>query len=220
MAFDTSGPFIAIGSTTESYSGGTCEHMARGQAEALMPMLEDWLNNCGWSWQDVDAIGVGIGPGNFTGIRISVSAARGLGLALGIPVFALTGFEIAHGHHMMQPGTLMSLPAPRDLAYVQGFGQGGAALFGPGRLIDPANPPKDLQLSLGMEIHGHRAADIAAHFEVKHAGELEDHGPARMAETTEYKYLNATSFPPPPAPLYIKPPDAAPARDAPPRIVP
>ncbi len=194
--------------------------MARGQAEALMPMLEHWLSGCSWSWQDIDVIGVGVGPGNFTGVRISVAAARGLGLALKIPVFGLTSFEVALGYHKPSIDTLVSLRAPRDMAYVQAFGSVGETMFGSGRLIDPENPPKELQLSSEMEVLGFRAAEIATHFEGSIAGDLEAHGPERMAETTEFKYLEGKAFPARPSPLYIKPPDAAPARDAPPRVLP
>ena len=60
--------------------------MARGQAERLVPMLEEMLAEAGLGWRDLDALGVCTGPGNFTGIRISVSAARGLALALDVPI--------------------------------------------------------------------------------------------------------------------------------------
>ena len=67
--------------------------MTRGQAEHLMPMLDQTLAEAGVAWGDLDAIGVGVGPGNFTGIRISVAAARGLALSLGIPAIGVSGFE-------------------------------------------------------------------------------------------------------------------------------
>ena len=56
------------------------EEMSKGQAERLMPMIEEMLAAQGLAWADLAAIGVGIGPGNFTGVRIAVSAARGLAL--------------------------------------------------------------------------------------------------------------------------------------------
>jgi tRNA threonylcarbamoyl adenosine modification protein YeaZ len=69
------------------------EDMARGQAERLMPRLEEVLRAEGLGWSDLSAIGVGIGPGNFTGVRIAVSAARGLALALGIPAIGVSTLE-------------------------------------------------------------------------------------------------------------------------------
>ncbi|TGN47811.1 tRNA (adenosine(37)-N6)-threonylcarbamoyltransferase complex dimerization subunit type 1 TsaB, partial [Paracoccus liaowanqingii] len=65
------------------------EDMAKGQAERLMPMLEELLVEAGLGWRDLDVIGVGTGPGNFTGIRVGVAAARGLAVALRIPAIGV-----------------------------------------------------------------------------------------------------------------------------------
>ncbi|MEM9972140.1 MAG: tRNA (adenosine(37)-N6)-threonylcarbamoyltransferase complex dimerization subunit type 1 TsaB, partial [Pseudomonadota bacterium] len=69
------------------------EDMAKGQAERLIPMLEEVLADVGAAWEELDAIGVGVGPGNFTGVRIAVSAARGLAMGLGVPAVGVTAFE-------------------------------------------------------------------------------------------------------------------------------
>jgi tRNA threonylcarbamoyl adenosine modification protein YeaZ len=87
------------------------EEMTRGQAERLMPLLEECLSDAGFGWSDLTAIGVGIGPGNFTGIRIAVSAARGLALALDIPAVGVDGFDARE-----KPGSVPGVPAPRDQA--------------------------------------------------------------------------------------------------------
>ncbi len=189
--------------------------MQKGQAEALFPLLEEVMAGV-WSWSDVDAIGVGVGPGNFTGIRIAVSAARGLGLSLGIPVFGISTFEIVRGW----PGgrKLISLPAPREQAYLQGF-IGSEPAGGP-RLIDPARPPADLRPSFGMEVCGYRATEIAKAFDANGYDTDTGPNPGLMAEMAEDKYLQSTAWPAAPAPLYARPPDAAPASDRPPVILP
>ena len=64
--------------------------MAKGQAERLMPMLEELLAEAGIAWRIFAPLAVGTGPGNFTGVRISVAAARGLALGLGIPAIGVT----------------------------------------------------------------------------------------------------------------------------------
>ncbi|MEL7090098.1 MAG: tRNA (adenosine(37)-N6)-threonylcarbamoyltransferase complex dimerization subunit type 1 TsaB [Pseudomonadota bacterium] len=239
LAFDTSGPFVAIATKHASYSGGVWQDMARGQAEALMPLLDDTLADAGWGWRDVDVLGVGVGPGNFTGIRIAVAAARGLGLALKIPVFGLTAFELASRHLKPQSNALISLRAPRDMAYVQGYDPNGAPVFGMGRIIDPAHPPSDLHIARNMTVEGYRAREITERLGLEtdpegqeriaavlgdvSAANTPENGPqraARMAELTAIKFSEATQPPPPPAPNYIKPADAAPARDAPPQILP
>ena len=83
LGFDTSAAHCAAALVRgDEIFASKALQMSRGQAEHLMPLLEEVLASAGVSWSDLDAIGVGIGPGNFTGIRISVSAARGLALGL------------------------------------------------------------------------------------------------------------------------------------------
>ncbi len=69
------------------------EPMLKGQAERLVPMLEEVLAEGGLGWSGLAKIAVGVGPGNFTGVRISVATARGLALALGIPAVGVTRLE-------------------------------------------------------------------------------------------------------------------------------
>ncbi|WP_448205279.1 tRNA (adenosine(37)-N6)-threonylcarbamoyltransferase complex dimerization subunit type 1 TsaB [Azospirillum sp. sgz302134] len=74
------------------------EPMARGQAEALVPMAEAALAEAGVGFDGLDRIAVTVGPGAFTGLRIALAAARGFALAAGLPVVGITTFEaIAHG---------------------------------------------------------------------------------------------------------------------------
>ncbi len=94
--------------------------MAKGQAERLMPLLEDVLATAGKTWRDLDALAVGTGPGNFTGVRISVAAARGLALGLGIPAIGVTTLE-AKAHGLPHP-LVVAEDARRDAFYVQTFG--------------------------------------------------------------------------------------------------
>lgn len=70
--------------------------MARGHAEALMPMIEEVLEEAGWAYEDIDLIGVTRGPGAFTGLRIALSTARALGLSLSKPVIGVTNFDVIH----------------------------------------------------------------------------------------------------------------------------
>lgn len=164
--------------------------MARGQAEHLMPMLEEVLAAQGLRWSDLDAIGVGTGPGNFTGIRISVAAARGLALGLGIPAVGVSNFEAA-AYGLPRPIDVL-IPAPRDQAYAQRLTENGAdtpMLLAPDDpRPDPAIPPQTAERMIGQ------IARIAA----------------ERFETASTR----------PAPLYVRAADAAPSRDAPPVILP
>jgi len=67
--------------------------MERGQAEALLPMIQAVMAEAGIDWPGIDAIATTVGPGSFTGVRLGLSAARGLALAAERPIVALTAFE-------------------------------------------------------------------------------------------------------------------------------
>jgi len=69
--------------------------MARGQAEAMMPMVARVLTRAGMKAADAGIVAVPVGPGSFTGIRIALSAARGLALATGARLVGIDGFRVA-----------------------------------------------------------------------------------------------------------------------------
>ena len=108
------------------------EAMERGQAERLLPMLEEMLAEAGADWRDLDGIGVVTGPGNFTGVRLAVAAARGLALALGIPAVGVSVFEALAG----RPGAVTVTLADKRGRFSQRFRDGvalGAAVRRRGR---------------------------------------------------------------------------------------
>lgn len=181
------------------------ESMAKGQAERLMPLLQEMLEIGGVTWGDLDRIGVGIGPGNFTGIRISVAAARGLALGLSIPAIGVSILDA------LQFGTeapcLALLDARRDHVYMQGFG--GADPAEPGLYPIPEIAEFCTPGTVGVgQWDGIETSAIV-------------HQPAAYAPASAIARIAAVAVPPfaRPAPMYLRAPDAAPSRHAAPTLV-
>lgn len=195
LAFDTSAAHVAAVLLRDgAIVAAAREDMAKGQAERLMPLLEEVLAKAGAHWSDLDAIAVGIGPGNFTGIRIAVSAARGLALALGKPAIGVSTLE---AQAETTPRPCLSLQdARRGMSYAQALGETGA------------EPPEITANPEAMH-PGLTRAPIAD------PGTL----PAAMARIAAARLASGAPLPRP-APLYIRAADAAPPRDPAPRILP
>lgn len=180
-----------------------------GQAERLMPMLGGVLEEAGAFWGDLAALGVGTGPGNFTGVRIAVAAARGLALSLGVPALGVSRLEaMAYGRER----ALCLVDAKRGEVYAQYFAPEGA--FAP-RLA--ALGAGDLGVPPGIICIGDRAEEAARLYSGEAA--MPRHGLAeaiaRIAAERGARDVAAR-----PAPLYLRPADAAPPSDPPPRLLP
>lgn len=168
------------------------EDMAKGQAERLMPLLEEVLAQGGATWADLAAIGVGIGPGNFTGIRISVAAARGLSLGLGVPAIGVSVFE-ARAHGLPRPLSVIE-DAKRGMVYVQRFAPDSAP-----KLCALDEVTLDTAATgTGVALLG--AVPLAAAMPVAVA----------IAQIADSRLGTSQ---PRPAPLYLRAPDAAPSND-------
>ena len=196
LAFDTSAAHCAAALLWDGKLILRDEPMAKGQAERLLPLLEDVLAEGGLGWRDLRAIAVGTGPGNFTGVRIAVAAARGLALGLGIPAVGVTRLEaLAHG--LPRPVTVIE-DARRGQVYVQPFTATGP---GPAHLADRA--------------HGA--------FIVTGSAAGPDGIPPAMPLVEAIARIGAERAltpQPRPAPFYLRGADAAPSADPPPVILP
>ncbi|SFC72532.1 tRNA (adenosine(37)-N6)-threonylcarbamoyltransferase complex dimerization subunit type 1 TsaB [Tropicimonas isoalkanivorans] len=215
LAFDTSAAHCAAAllSAGEIRAEKTLE-MGRGQAEALMPLLEEVLAQSGLAMSHLDAIGVGIGPGNFTGIRISVAAARGLSLALGVPAVGVSMFEVM-ASETPEGGALVSLPAPRGMTYVQPFHDGRPN--GPAQLFNPGGPPEPG--FAGLTVIGAASEEIARlHHGVTAPADAPPIAP-QIARIAASRLAEGHARGERPCPLYVRPADAAPPADPPPAIL-
>jgi tRNA threonylcarbamoyl adenosine modification protein YeaZ len=207
LAFDTSAAHCAAALLRGgAVLAARVEPMAKGQAERLMPLLEELLAGAGAGWRDLAALGVGIGPGNFTGVRLSVAAARGLALGLGVPAVGVSALEaLAFGHAGPR---VASLDAKRGAIYLQAFAPEAEA---PALVTLDALP----LLPAGALCIGHEAAALAAACGGRVADPV-----LPLAEAIGRLALARYASPQPrPAPLYLRGADAAPAADPPPVIL-
>ena len=210
LGFDTSAAHCAAALLCgEQCLAARQEEMTRGQAERLMPLLEELLAEAGANWRDLARIGVGTGPGNFTGVRIAVAAARGLALSLNIPAIGISSLEaVAHGS---QGPVLAAIAAPRARGYFQGYRMVHPVEL---QLCELANLPTEWS-EPGLTCIGSAAQDAAAALgaTVRSATFAPAEAIARIAAAqTVVPGLR-------PAPLYLQPADAAPPSDPPPVIL-
>jgi len=184
------------------------EPMEKGQAERLIPLLEEVLAEGGIGWSDLKALAVGTGPGNFTGVRISVAAARGLALGLGIPAVGVTRLEaLAYG--LPRPLVVVE-DARRGEIYAQEFGR-----LGP----DAAELTDMTDLLYRVNAETAFVGSAAGSTGIKGLVQLEPLYP--LAEAIARIGAERALTPQPrPAPFYLRGADAAPPSDPPPVILP
>jgi tRNA threonylcarbamoyladenosine biosynthesis protein TsaB len=188
--------------------------MARGQSEALVPMIQDVMLEAHQAFEGLDAVAVTVGPGAFTGLRIGLAAARGMALALGLPCLGVTTLEtVAHsvGEDVRSGRTVLTgLDSKRANIYVQAFASD----------LTPINAPAAVAIELIGELIPQGPVIIA--------GDVAE----RIAEILENDFTNIILAPgsgipdaaviaeivaarwqpdqesPLPEPLYLRPPDA------------
>src|SRR5262249_1100125 len=108
--------------------------MARGHAEALMPLVAELMRFAAAEFSDIDRIAVTVGPGSFTGLRVGIAAARGLALAAGQPAIGVTTLA-AFGAPHMGAGHAATIVAAIDArhgqVYAETFDPDGTSIQAP-----------------------------------------------------------------------------------------
>ncbi len=186
--------------------------MARGHAEALMPLVARVMSLAEVEFADLDRIAVTTGPGSFTGLRVGISATRGIALAAGKPAVGLStlvGFAAPLIAEDDSTQVVAAIDARHDHVYLQVFGTGGrtlvsprlatlrdairAAMTGPARIVGSAANHLAAAWPRGTEppmLVEHRAAPDIGWIARLGAAAAEGYGP--------------------PKPLYLRAPDARP----------
>jgi len=108
--------------------------MARGHAEALMPLLQRVMAAANIALSDIDRIAVTTGPGSFTGLRVGIAAARGIALAADKPAVGLSTLAAYAAPHMAADESfpvVAAIDARHGHVYLQVFSAGGRSFTAP-----------------------------------------------------------------------------------------
>lgn len=196
------------------------ERLRRGHAERLVPMIETVMAEGATAYADLDCLAVTVGPGGFTGVRIGLATARGLALACRRPLVGVSNFQVlaaAAGADAPSDGSLaVVIDAKRHDLYVQAFASDLRPRTQPASIL-----PQDLAAFLppGTLVLVGDGADQAVPYLAaarrrvtlsKTPGTVDA---AQLAELVAAKNLGAREGMPV-EPLYLRPPDATPAKDA------
>ncbi len=108
--------------------------MARGHAEALMPLLKRVMDQAGRGFSAIDRVAVTTGPGSFTGLRVGLAAARGIALAADKPAVGLSTLSVFAAPHMATDDSfpvVAAIDARHGHVYLQVFSAGGRTFSTP-----------------------------------------------------------------------------------------
>ena len=111
-------------SAEETIVASESQLMARGHAEALIPILAAVMQQAAISYAALDRIAVAVGPGSFTGLRVGLAAARALALAWNCPVLGYPTLALVAAQALEDSGAdqvLICMTGGHGEWFVQGF---------------------------------------------------------------------------------------------------
>jgi len=184
------------------------EPRTRGQAERLVPMVQEVLAESGLAFGAIRRIAVVRGPGSFTGLRVALATARALGLALNRPVEGYDAFAVALGGlsqpHERTDRLLLAIDSRRREPFVR--------LFEGGRPAGPpyAASPEDLAAQFAgqtLRLGGNAAQALAAALRPRVDAQVAEGDGELRAATLAVLAGSCSVEPAAPEPLYLRPPD-------------
>lgn len=209
LGIHTAGPFCGValleGDTLLAFRE---EKMRRGHDQFLPGLVQSVLDETGIAMGAIDRFSVCVGPGSFTGIRIGVAFARGLALANGKQAFGITSLEALLSKPQDGP-VLALIPAklrPPDQTFW------AQRLQGTERSEPFELSANDLTEYVGTDISlvcTPDAVDIIRNFlpdQSLDVREITAAGVPRWAKLIHADDIRA------PSPLYVRDPDAIPAK--------
>jgi tRNA threonylcarbamoyladenosine biosynthesis protein TsaB len=176
--------------------------MTRGHAEALAPMVDEIMRQAGVSFSALDRLAVTTGPGTFTGQRVGLAFMRGLRVGLKKPLIGVTTLEAMAAATERKRAAVIH-DAKRDEAYLS-LWENGAIILEP--VVMPfADAIARIRAFGSCALCGTGAAlageALGSAFAVTDIRQPDALWVARLAIARPVPHL-------PPAPLYLRAPDA------------
>jgi tRNA threonylcarbamoyladenosine biosynthesis protein TsaB len=186
--------------------------MARGHAEALMPLIARVMHEAAIEFAELDRIAVTTGPGSFTGLRVGISAARAIALTAGKPAIGLSTLAAFAAPLIADDDStnvVAAIDARHTQVYLQVFGRGGRTLVSP--RIATLRDALRLSVSGPARLVGSGAQAMAAAWpkEAEPPLLVENRAAPEIAWVARLGAAAAEGYGPP-KPLYLRAPDAQP----------
>lgn len=137
LAIDTALAACSAAVLDTDYGGiiaGDSLPMARGHAEALVPLIAGVMKRAELTFTAIDRVAVTTGPGSFTGLRVGIAAARGIALAAGKPALGISTLSAYAAPHLDQDdavAVIAAIDARHQQIYLQVFDPSGRIVIAP-----------------------------------------------------------------------------------------
>lgn len=109
--------------------------MARGHAEALLPLVDRVVSRVEGGFKSLRRVGVTVGPGSYTGLRVGIAAARAIGLAARVPAVGVTTLSALLASVVTEDDRRLvgaAIDARNGQVYFQAIAPGGRTVIAPG----------------------------------------------------------------------------------------
>lgn len=94
LAFETSAKAASVALLEEGrLLAEAYQNTGLTHSRTLLQMVQNLLQGCDLSSEDIDAVAVASGPGSFTGVRIGVAAAKGFAWGRALPCYGVSTLE-------------------------------------------------------------------------------------------------------------------------------
>ena len=170
------------------------EHVGRGHAERLVPMIAELLEG-----RKPTAVLVDCGPGSFTGVRVGLAAAHGLAIGWGVPVTGFTSTAVVAAT-VQASEVAIALHGGHGQLFVQSYGREPLTALDALRSLAPEEAAAAVTARL---VAGSGAAELVA---ARGWGKALD----ALPRAADARFLPPELRSLPPRPIYGRAPDAKP----------